>query len=487
MKIILPIAVGALLLSFVAGCGLRLAKTEAVDRNLTSLVEKIQESVVTVVAFDSDESVISLGSGFFVDSGGHLMTNYHVLEGAYSAIVKAYDGEKYSITSVVAENETADLIKVRVDVPQGLFQGVDVAADRPTVGERILVIGSPLGLEQTVSDGIVSAVRKIPGVGEIFQMSAPISPGSSGSPVVDMQGLVVGVVSFQAVTGQNLNFAVTGQNLAMLTPRRPILTLSQWTYRTSANVPKVTEELCKKGFQFFINGEYKEAIQFYKEATEKSPDDAEAWNGLGHCYVGLDRPGEAIAAYKEVIRTNPEDAAARYNLAAYYKQLGRFEDAIESYRQSVRIDPDHGPAYFEMGIVYGELNKLSDSKAAFKEVIRINPRHVPSHYYIGYTCARLGQKEEAIEAYKKALEIDPEHVPSLFNLGRIYGQMGRVEEESAAYRQTLRIAPDFAPAHYQMGVIYLNSGRRAAALEEYKILKGLDQDSADGLFNLIYP
>jgi hypothetical protein len=73
------------------------------------------------------------------------------------------------------------------------------------------VIGTPLGLEQTVSDGIVSARREIPGFGRIVQMTAPISPGSSGSPVLNMRGEVVGVATFLIDMGQNLNFAIPAE------------------------------------------------------------------------------------------------------------------------------------------------------------------------------------------------------------------------------------------------------------------------------------
>ncbi len=76
--------------------------------------------------------------------------------------------------------------------------------------------GSPLGLEKTLSDGIVSAIREIPGFGKVIQITAPISPGSSGSPVLNMQGEVIGIVTFQIVEGQNLNFAIPSERIASL-------------------------------------------------------------------------------------------------------------------------------------------------------------------------------------------------------------------------------------------------------------------------------
>src|SRR5207248_11758035 len=83
-------------------------------------------------------------------------------------------------------------------------------------GESFVVIGNPYGLEGSVSNGIVSAVRQISGYGKIIQITASISPGSSGSPVVNMLGQVIGVATLQAAEGQNLNFAVPAERISQL-------------------------------------------------------------------------------------------------------------------------------------------------------------------------------------------------------------------------------------------------------------------------------
>ena len=114
-------------------------------------------------------------------------------------------------------------MKLSVQIPGGT-PFLKVADLRPQVGERVLVVGSPLGLEESVSAGIVSAIRNIKDRGEFLQISAPISPGSSGGPVVNLQGRVIGVAAFQ-VRGQNINFAVPGNRLLALRdgPPRPLV------------------------------------------------------------------------------------------------------------------------------------------------------------------------------------------------------------------------------------------------------------------------
>ena len=120
---------------------------------------------------------------------------------------------------VVAENPSLDLVKVFVDIPEELPIAIDVAREPPDIAERVLVVGSPMGLEQTVTEGIISAIRELPDVGTIYQITAPISPGSSGSPIINMKGKVVGVTSFFLQKGQNLNFGIPGKYVLDLVPR----------------------------------------------------------------------------------------------------------------------------------------------------------------------------------------------------------------------------------------------------------------------------
>jgi S1-C subfamily serine protease len=191
--------------------------------SLPALVKRIQPAVVTVVGYSANDKVIRLGSGFFVSADGHLITNGHVISGVARAAVKLPKGGLYPLTTVLAEDKNADLVKLAVKIPGGTPHYLEITGDRPEVGEHVLVVGSPLGLEQSVSEGLVSAIRTVRGRGEFLQISAPISPGSSGGPVVNLKGQVIGVATFQ-VRGQNINFAVLGSRVLDLRagPPRPI-------------------------------------------------------------------------------------------------------------------------------------------------------------------------------------------------------------------------------------------------------------------------
>jgi tetratricopeptide (TPR) repeat protein len=485
-KYISSICLGLFWLSLMTGCAFYPQKTISTDTHLVQVTSNVQRAVVKITTYDVEMRRISIGSGFFVDKGGILITNYHVLNGAYAADVKTYDGNEYQIQRVLAYSKSADLIKVKVKIPEESVHKVEVTHDVPEVAERILVVGSPLGLDQTVSEGIVSAVREFPNIGKIFQMSAPASLGSSGSPVINMDGKVIGVVSFIVKPGQNLNFAVAGQSVLDLKDEKTVMTLPEWTYSVSTKKPGLAAELCKKGFEFSIQGKYKKALEYYKEAAEKNPDYAESWYGLGSCYVGLGQPPEAIKAFKEAIRTSPNKVRAHYFLGKYYQSLSRDKEAIESYQMALRINRDYGPAYIGLAEIYSGQKRINDEKEAIEQLVRIHPDYAVSHYNIGITYGKLGRYRDAIDAFKRALEINPEIPGAYYHIGIMYRNIGNLKEEAAAYKQAIRIAPDFVPAHFNMGVFYLNAGQKDAALEEYKILKKLDKKTANKLFDLIY-
>jgi len=185
---------------------------------LPRLVKRVQPAVVTVIAYNAADEMVFQGSGFFITSEGRFLTNYHVLAQAARAEVKTALGRCYPVTGVVAADRDWDLIAAEIDCPLETVSSLEISGAVPEVGEQVAVVGSPLGLEHTLSVGVVSAVRRVAG-GAYLQISAPVSPGSSGSPVINLAGEVVGIACLQVIKGQNLNFAVPGSRALALQHR----------------------------------------------------------------------------------------------------------------------------------------------------------------------------------------------------------------------------------------------------------------------------
>jgi S1-C subfamily serine protease len=178
------------------------------------LAQSTFPSVVLLVMQDANGQPFSLGSGFFV-ADGIIVTNLHVVRGTTSGQVKFIGQTKTSaVGGVVGINANADIVLLEVPgakaPPLELSQGADLA-----VGDTVYAVGNPEGLEGTFSQGIVSGLRNR-GSNSLLQITAPISPGSSGGPIINSKGEVVGVAVATFKAGQNLNFAIPVSYVAPL-------------------------------------------------------------------------------------------------------------------------------------------------------------------------------------------------------------------------------------------------------------------------------
>ncbi len=174
-----------------------------VEKSGEQLFAELSRSTARITVHDVSGRTVGLGSGVVIGTG-QVVTNCHVATAGGTLAVKV-GGEQFSASVEVADEEF-DLCRLSVSgltapaVPIG-------SIDSLRTGQKVYAIGAPQGLELTISDGIVSAFREMP-QGRIIQTTAPISPGSSGGPLFDAYGRLVGIMTFQHRSGQNLNFAV---------------------------------------------------------------------------------------------------------------------------------------------------------------------------------------------------------------------------------------------------------------------------------------
>ena len=474
------------LIAPLVGCG-RLRGTSQQPWSLRQLIEPLRPSIVTVVTYDLDGNVAAIGSGFFISASGVLVTNYHVLENAYRSDIKTLDGGEYPVVAVLAKNQQVDLIKVRVNIPRDRVAPLSLAEQEPVLADRVVVIGSPLGLDQTVSEGIISAVRETPAIGKVFQLTAPISQGSSGSPVLNQQGEVVGVVSFQVTQGQNLNFAISVAALKRLPMEADPISLAEWTIRNSGQGPTLAAGLCRKGARLTIEGRYEEALTYFQEAAQANPEDPKVWYGLGSCYAGLDQSADAVNAFRQPIEADPDNIEAHFLLAMYYNSIEQYDQAVASLLEVVRIDPANAQGRFELGQAYGRLDRKEEAVHAYESLLTYQPDYVPALFSLGVALTGLGRFDEAESMLLKAAALEPNNAAIYYHLGLVYHHLDRPADEVQALLTAIRSNPRMAAAHFQLGLAFIGMGRHNRALSEYEILKNLSPEAADILFKEIYP
>ncbi len=177
-----------------------------------------------------------------------------------------------------------------------------------------------------------------------------------------------------------------------------------------------------------------------------------------------------------------------YRFGSYYLQQSpqdNWANALPYFQKAVSKNPSYAKAWFRIGSCYSNLGRWSEAIEPFKQVIRIKPDDADIHNNLGKAYINLGRWLEAIEALKQAIRIRPDDADTHNNLGVSYGNLGRWSEAIVAFKQAVKIKPDLADAHNNLGVAYLIIGNKDFALGEYSILKTLDTDRAEELFNLI--
>lgn len=208
----------------------------SLDAQVTAVYEAVSPSVVNVTnrgyaysMFGQAVPQEGTGSGFVYDSKGHIVTNYHVVENAEELLVTLANGEAYE-AEVVGADAANDLAVIQIDAGDDLAEPLTLGdSDALWVGQSVVAIGNPFGLEGTLTTGVVSALGRVIEspeddrfIGEVIQTDAAINPGNSGGPLLDLAGRVIGVNSEIVSTSgssSGVGFAVSTNTLKWVVPK----------------------------------------------------------------------------------------------------------------------------------------------------------------------------------------------------------------------------------------------------------------------------
>ena len=291
------------------------------SRDLATSISRQIPGVITLVTYDHKNRELSQGSGFVLSGDGLAATNFHVLQDAYRAEATLGDGRLYHVLRVHGFSVDRDLVVFqlgrmragRLERPSGLHSLALGGSSGLRVGDRIATISSPKGLANTVSDGLVSGIRDDEGE-RLIQISAPISPGSSGGPVFDAAGRVVGIATLQMSEGQNLNFATPIDSLVGLIAQREDMTLNDFQKR--ARIETGDHDEFNRSFDAALRlqhrGEYRRAVRSYLYAEVLTPEEPSCYYNAGLCYVELrekDRAAEQFYRYLACAESDDPDRA----------------------------------------------------------------------------------------------------------------------------------------------------------------------------------
>ena len=306
-------------------CGIPAANAQTPQQ----IAKKALAATVLLVMEDANGKLLGLGSGFFVDTN-LIATNFHVIQGATRGTAKLVGQEtEYNIECVIVTDDNHDLAILQV-------LGLDVQplslsdSDAVEIGDAVYVAGNPKGyFEGTFSDGIISAIR-----GETaskrLQMTAPVSSGSSGGPVLNQSGEVIGVSFATFRDGQNLNFAIPSNYLKGLVA-------------------------CIRGIAKFNQGQYATAIADFDMAIRLNLNytDAHMWRGI--VKYELEQRAAALSDFDIVLQLKIQKRLQ--NRKTTRENLGQEVAVITDFNTAIRFSPNNASIYMWRGIVRNELGQ----------------------------------------------------------------------------------------------------------------------------------
>lgn len=325
-----------------------------------------------------------------------------------NASVRLFNGDIYDHIDVAAYDKRRDLLLIKIralDLEAVVFGD----SDKLSVGDRLVAIGNPLGLKNTVSEGILSAVRQSEG-SRYLQITAPISSGNSGGPVLNLKGEVIGVVTFTVSPGQNLNFAVPINYLKpMLTNISPT---SLEDFAQKFPKEKATEAESNKAVTASESTEANINLERRSHATS-------LWR-QGGALATAKRFDEALELMKKAVEVDPAYVQGYLGLATVYAQKGDSAKALEALQSAIRLNPQDPTARFMEAIIYIAREMWTEAIDSLKIAIQQNPQDAVAHGYLGLAYLRKGLNDSAINELRTAVSIRPSYAAAYIDLATAY-------------------------------------------------------------------
>ncbi len=403
-----PAALLVVVLLIACRCG---AEPEAIT--LETLIERVQPAVVTVVAYNPELAMPSISTGFFIGPR-RVVVARHALVGDDRVEVRTHDGKTYRVSGLAASDAVGDLAIVALDkAAPADSPTLAVSDERPRPGERLFAVGSPLGLEWSASEGIVSAIRDIPDVGTVIQHTVPTSIGSSGCPLMNFRGEVVAVQTAILIAGQKtisagqgLNFASPISRLAALKPGDPRPLSDSIRELAGDWVAPITKGIDSLSLYPLTRDDFKSSLPFFEECARREPAEPDVWFRLGLCKEKIgDRDG-AEKAYAKAIELKPPSPVPYNNLAVLEIQKGNYRHAISLLEHAVKIRPEYTEAMSGVAVAYFQLKEYPAAIDAAQKALSTNSSHVESHFTLGKAYLQSGQREKATEQYEALMTLD---------------------------------------------------------------------------------
>lgn len=453
-------------------------------KSLQDIIEETEKATFIVYTYDEYGSPMGSGSGFFIEKEGVGMTNFHVLDKSIKAIIKTTDEKQYEIDSVLLASQKKDMLIFKIKNKDHVeFSTLDFAADKPEKGDKVFVIGAPVGMATSLSEGIVSAYRD-DSHGEIVQTTAAISPGSSGSPILNDKGDVFAIASFKRKGGENVNFGVMlNKDFRSELDEKEFYKKNR-KFNSSKSDFVLLNILPDKGSDLTLN-----AIEFGPTATtlyltytnmHLGSGNWLVWCDLGNkdegffiedkdtkkryyatsSSIGTDKESGASVGLGEVLQFKVNFPAIKTHLSNIDVMWGESDrDAhysdidLEKYRENLSIDDlSYQRAYALLYTTEGK--NVAATMSILSDILEENPSDVISLNMMAILSYIIDNKTDAMIYLEDAIEENPNDELAYLNRAQMYMWENRYDEAITDFTSAINISPLQPDYYYYRAISY---------------------------------
>ena len=440
-------------------------------KDAKSVLAKAEMATFIIYTFDEHGAPNGSGSGFFIDSDGTGITNYHVLEKSMKAILRLKDGREFEIDSVLASDRKWDVVKFSIlHDSSDSFKYLKFAKKAIEQGEKVYNLGAPMGLEQTFADGMVSSVRS-DSHGGVIQVTIPISPGSSGSPIMNDNGEVVAIATYKQ-RGESLNFGVlvNDEKLSMMKSNPFAKANRQFNNKEDFVILNVQSD---QDNDLILN-----AIQFKPDATiaylsytnlDMSMNGSLIWcntdKGDDGFYIKNLSNGRKYYIVSSSLGVNREEGTS-VPLATVCKFQIYFP-AIDKDVKTITVSEGNDPKWS-----FSNIN-LDD----YRQTVKVDFENYQKEF--AYSTMQEGQLEQAQVIFQGILDDDPENIQALNAMGIISYVIDNNLDAIRFFTEVIENHPNSTSGYLNRSCVYKDQGDSEKAIADITKAISINSDKPD--------
>lgn len=510
------VKIQALLFCLLSVCFFVSAPVSAFE-DLPRSVEVLRPAMVVINAYNKQGQVIGVGSGFFINEDGYILTDRRLCVDASTVEAQTYAGDTYTELRVVAEDTTCDLLLLAIEEPLDHTAYIPLTDFILNYEEKVYLLGGPLPVAETVFSRTIGGISSTPVLGKYGWIGDRFSFWLSGGAVMNARGELVGVIQLSDLEkgmenliipavkiGEAIKASVKGGQSETLTAWRQRVKQSQGSsinyselifcfhlgrYEQALSLLEMLRRAGQDDLDtLFLHGyalqnleRYNEGIELYKKVLEQDPDSHNTLFYLGVSYCALEKYEPGLVAFLNAHWLQPQDPHTCYNIAFTYQNLQDPKKAIEYYDLVLAIDDEYIPAYCQLGIIYYQLKRYPEAKKMLRRVLEINPEEITAYLYLGLILQDTQDYRGAVDFYEKALEAQPDIV-IWYEMGYCWYYLGNYRQAIKCFQEYLSIDPESAGAYYYLGLAYDAQNYSYEALKAFTKATTIDPEIVGSIF-----